>query len=167
MLPEPALTLTIPSVHDGLSLDCRIYHPASLRAISRAPPWKKHAAVLAHPYAPLGGSYDDPVIEIVGAKILEEGYLLATFNFRGAGHSAGKTSWTSRAERCDFQSVIAFLAYYMHHLDPFKNAAESTVEEAEEPSRTTLDAVIDENAIDKPERTATAGNNSRAVRLAP
>lgn len=82
MLPEPALTFTIPSVHDGLPLDCRIYHPASLRASSHSSPWKKHAAVLAHPYAPLGGSYDDPVVEIVGAKMLEEGYLLTTFNFR-------------------------------------------------------------------------------------
>ncbi|KAJ6781487.1 hypothetical protein PWT90_02691 [Aphanocladium album] len=152
MLPEPALTLTIPSVHDGLPLDCRIYHPASLRAISRAPPWKKHAAVLAHPYAPLGGSYDDPVVEIVGAKILEQGYLLATFNFRGAGHSAGKTSWTSKAERYDFQSLIAFLAYYIHHLEPFKNAIEGAVEEDERPTSAALDEVMDEKSIDQPER---------------
>ncbi len=83
MLPEPALTFTIPSVHDGLPLDCRIHHPASLQASSRAPPpWRRHAAVLAHPYAPLGGSFDDPVIETVGATMLKEGYLLSTFNFR-------------------------------------------------------------------------------------
>lgn len=82
MLPEPALTFTIPSTHDGTPLDCRIYHPPSLGASSRAPPWKRHAAVLAHPYAPLGGSFDDPVVEIVGARMLSEGYLLGTFNFR-------------------------------------------------------------------------------------
>ncbi|KAF1736936.1 hypothetical protein CRV24_002549 [Beauveria bassiana] len=123
MLPEPALTFTIPSVHDGLPLDCRIYHPASLRASVHAPPpWKRQAVVLAHPYAPLGGSFDDPVIETVGASMLKEGYLLGTFNFRGAGHSAGKTSWTSKAERADFQSLIGFLAYYIHHLDHFKRA---------------------------------------------
>ncbi|OAA73674.1 X-Pro dipeptidyl-peptidase-like domain protein [Cordyceps fumosorosea ARSEF 2679] len=131
MLPEPALTFTIPSVHDGLPLDCRIYHPASLRAEQRPSeaspsPWRRHAAVLAHPYAPLGGSFDDPVIEVAGARMLDEGYLLATFNFRGAGHSAGKTSWTSKAERADFQSVIAFLAYYVHHLDSFESAADDT-----------------------------------------
>lgn len=82
MLPEPTLTFTIPSVHDGLHLDCRIYHPASLRANPNALVWQRHGAVLAHPYAPLGGSYDDPVVEIVGETMLREGLLLATFNFR-------------------------------------------------------------------------------------
>ncbi|KAL3957995.1 hypothetical protein ACCO45_008573 [Purpureocillium lilacinum] len=37
MLPEPALSLTIPSLHDGTPLDCRVYHPASLAAGTRAP----------------------------------------------------------------------------------------------------------------------------------
>ncbi|KAM3514192.1 hypothetical protein MY11210_002183 [Beauveria gryllotalpidicola] len=136
MLPEPALTFTIPSVHDGLPLDCRIYHPASLRASVHAPPpWKRHAVVLAHPYAPLGGSFDDPVIETVGASMLKEGYLLGTFNFRGAGHSAGKTSWTSKAERSDFQSFVAFLAYYIHHLDSFKSADAVGQDDGDEPPR--------------------------------
>ncbi|KAM0742921.1 hypothetical protein ACQRIT_003098 [Beauveria bassiana] len=137
MLPEPALTFTIPSVHDGLPLDCRIYHPASLRASVHAPPpWKRQAVVLAHPYAPLGGSFDDPVIETVGASMLKEGYLLGTFNFRGAGHSAGKTSWTSKAERADFQSLIGFLAYYIHHLDHFQRAdAVAQEDNNEEPPR--------------------------------
>ncbi|OAA81803.1 hypothetical protein LEL_01348 [Akanthomyces lecanii RCEF 1005] len=145
MLPEPALTFTIPSVHDGVPLDCRIYHPPSLGASSRASPWKRHAAVLAHPYAPLGGSFDDPVVDIVGARMLSEGYLLGTFNFRGASHSAGKTSWTSRPERSDFQSVIAFLAYYIHHLQPFQGAGAAT-EEGDEPTRNLDDAASGESA---------------------
>lgn len=83
MLPEPALTFTIPSLHDGTRLDCRVYHPASLAATNpSAPPWKKHAAVLAHPYAPMGGSYDDPVLGSVAATLLGAGYLVGTFNFR-------------------------------------------------------------------------------------
>lgn len=82
MLPEPALTFTLPSVHDGLYLDCRVHHPASLHARPGAPPWRRHAAVLAHPYAPLGGSYDDPLVGILGEVMLKAGYLLATFNFR-------------------------------------------------------------------------------------
>ncbi|XWW99815.1 hypothetical protein V2A60_007827 [Cordyceps javanica] len=146
MLPEPALTFTIPSVHDGLPLDCRIYHPASLRTSSPAPPWQRRAAVLAHPYAPLGGSFDDPVVDIVGSRMLKEGFLLGTFNFRGAGHSAGKTSWTSKAERSDFQSVIAFLAYYIYHLNPFKKSAVAhAVQHGDEPPKTPDDALHGES----------------------
>lgn len=82
-LPDPALTLTIPSLHDGTTLECRLYHPASLAAANlRAPPWRRHAAVVAHPYAPMGGCYDDGVVEAVAAQLLREGFLVGTFNFR-------------------------------------------------------------------------------------
>ncbi|KAG6059323.1 hypothetical protein E4U17_006510 [Claviceps sp. LM77 group G4] len=126
MLPEPALTFTIPSLHDGTRLDCRVYHPASLAAKNpSASPWKKHAAVLAHPYAPMGGSYDDPVLGSVAATLLGAGYLVGTFNFRGAGHSAGKTSWTARPERDDYASMVGFTAHYVHFLDPFSRLVQS------------------------------------------
>ena len=82
MLPEPALTFTIPSLHDGTTLDCRIYHPLSLNPSPRSPTWQRHAAIVAHPYAPLCGSYDDPVVEAVGVQLLRKGFLVATFNFR-------------------------------------------------------------------------------------
>lgn len=83
MVPEPALSFTIPSLHDGISLDCRVYHPASLAATKvQAGPWKKHAAVVAHPYAPMGGCYDDPVLGSITARLLGAGYLVGTFNFR-------------------------------------------------------------------------------------
>ena len=120
MLPEPALAFTLPSLHDGTILDCRIYHPLSLTANPRAPAWHRHAAIIAHPYAPLGGSYDDPVVETVAALLLRRGFCVCTFNFRGAGGSAGKTSWTSRAEREDYATVVGFVVHYVHYLDPFK-----------------------------------------------
>lgn len=82
MLPEPTLTLTLPSIHDGTVLDCRIFHPYSLSPSPRAPPWQKHAAVIAHPYAPLGGCYDDPVVDVVATTLLRLGFLVGTFNFR-------------------------------------------------------------------------------------
>lgn len=82
MLPEPTLVLTLPSIHDGTTLDCRVYHPLSLTANPRAPPWLKHAAIMAHPYAPMGGSYDDPVVEAVAGQLLRNGFLVGTFNFR-------------------------------------------------------------------------------------
>ncbi|KEY73018.1 hypothetical protein S7711_04681 [Stachybotrys chartarum IBT 7711] len=132
MLPEPALTLTLPSIHDATVLDCRIYHPASLLSTTshHPPPWSRHAAVVAHPYAPMGGSYDDPIVETVAAQLLRKGYLVGTFNFRGAGASAGSTSWTGRPERGDFGSVVGFLVYYVHHLDPFADMEERQPREA-------------------------------------
>ena len=79
---EPTLSFTLPSLHDGLPIDCRVYHPLSLSPSATAPPWSKHAAVIAHPYAPLGGSYDDPVVEIIAGTLLRLGFLVGTFNFR-------------------------------------------------------------------------------------
>ncbi|EHK19342.1 uncharacterized protein TRIVIDRAFT_157245 [Trichoderma virens Gv29-8] len=121
MLPEPSFTLTIPSIHDGTALDCRVYHPASLAVGARSPqhaaaPWKRHAAVFAHPYAPMGGSFDDGMVDIVASQLLRKGYLLGTFNFRGAGRSAGRTSWTAKPERDDYISFVGFIAHYVHRL---------------------------------------------------
>jgi hypothetical protein len=81
-LPEPTLKLTLPSIHDNLTLDCRVYHPFSLTASPKAPQWQKNAAVVAHPYAPLGGSYDDPIVDVVASTLLRQGFLVCTFNFR-------------------------------------------------------------------------------------
>lgn len=111
MLPEPTLTLTLPSIHDTTPLDVRIYHPLSLSTTST-----RHAAIVAHPYAPLGGSYDDPIVEDVAGLLLRRGFIVATFNFRGAAGSAGRTSWTSKPERGDYMTVVGFLVYYIHHL---------------------------------------------------
>jgi hypothetical protein len=81
-LPEPTLTFTLPSIHDGTTLDCRVYHPFSLSISPRAPPWQKHAAIIAHPYAPLGGSWDDHTVGLIASTLLRLGYLVCTFNFR-------------------------------------------------------------------------------------
>ncbi|KAK4100410.1 hypothetical protein N658DRAFT_497407 [Parathielavia hyrcaniae] len=123
MLAKPSLTFSVPSLHDGLPIDCRVYHPLSLAAASDAPPWKKHAAIIAHPYAPLGGNYDDPVVDIVAGTLLRRGFLVATFNFRGAQGSAGKTSWTAKAERFDYMSVVGFVIHYVNFLDPFSQGS--------------------------------------------
>ncbi|KAK3346146.1 Alpha/Beta hydrolase protein [Lasiosphaeria hispida] len=123
MLPEPTLTFTLPSLHDGLTLDCRVYHPYSLAASPKSPPWQKHAAIVAHPYAPLGGCYDDPVVDIVAGTLLRLGLLVGTFNFRGAHRSAGRTSWTAKAEEADYMSVVGFMSYYVQFLDPFRPTA--------------------------------------------
>lgn len=112
MLPEPTLTFTLPSLHDGLPLDCRVFHPQSLLPAahlnsvltpsSPASPkqqnrksqrpgsvWGTHcadgyraAAIVAHPYAPLGGSFDDNIVAVVSAVLLRLGFVVCTFNFR-------------------------------------------------------------------------------------
>ena len=104
MLPEPALSFTIPSLHDGIALDCRVYHPASLVAGNlNAPPWRRDAAIMAHPYAPMGGCFDDPIVADVCARLLRAGYLIGTFNFRQVfpGYRAGLGgALTRRLQRC-------------------------------------------------------------------
>ncbi|KAJ9150283.1 GPI transamidase component PIG-S [Pleurostoma richardsiae] len=117
MLPEPSLSFTLPSLHDATTLDCRVYHPRPLITGASSAKWRKRGAVVAHPYAPLGGCYDDPVVDVVAATLVRAGFVVATFNFRGAGKSTGRTSWTSKPERNDYMTVAGFLAYYVHHLD--------------------------------------------------
>ncbi|KAI1500191.1 Alpha/Beta hydrolase protein [Biscogniauxia marginata] len=121
MLPRPNLSFTLPSIHDDTILSCRIYHPAFLNdptSLPSASPWPGHAAVVAHPYAPLGGCFDDPVVDVVASTLLQLGFVIATFNFRGSAPSGGRTSWTSKPERADYISVVGFLIHYVHYLDP-------------------------------------------------
>lgn len=44
---------------------------------------------------------------------------------RGAGGSAGRTSWTSRAEREDYATVVGFIIHYVHYLDPFHDRSDA------------------------------------------
>ena len=131
-LPSPNFVFTIPSVYDGTQLDCRIHLPRDLHA-SR---WQKQGAIVAHPYASLGGCYDDPVVSFVGGELLQSGYVVGTFNFRyyttpwgensenaanmlcfrGAGGSEGRTSWTAKPELADYVSFYGFMLYYLHSL---------------------------------------------------
>ncbi len=83
MPPEPAYSFTIPSVEDDTTLECRIYHPAGLgKTLLHHNTNSLRGAIFAHPYAPLGGSYDDPVVLPVAAMLVETGYVVGTFNFR-------------------------------------------------------------------------------------
>ena len=81
MLPRPDLSFTIPSIHDNANLECRIYHPKRSRPKLRDT-FQKCGVIFAHPYAPMGGCFDDPVVAAVGSEILEAGSVLGTFNFR-------------------------------------------------------------------------------------
>jgi anaerobic glycerol-3-phosphate dehydrogenase len=83
---EPHYSFTIPSIHDDTTLDCRIYHPdvfdEPLENAPRRSPWRKRGVVMAHPYAPMGGSYDDRIVGVVVDELLKAGYIIGTFNFR-------------------------------------------------------------------------------------
>ena len=84
MLQSPELSFIIPSIHDDTPLDCRLYHP--LRpikvAIAERSKCQNLGVILAHPYGPLGGCYDDPVVQAVAAELLACGFVVGTFNFR-------------------------------------------------------------------------------------
>jgi len=76
-LPEPSLSFTIPSIHDDTTLDCRIYIPIAYNDNTT-----RRGAIIAHPYAPLGGCFDDPVVEAAAVVVLKAGWIVCTFNFR-------------------------------------------------------------------------------------
>ncbi|PYI34741.1 alpha/beta-hydrolase [Aspergillus indologenus CBS 114.80] len=115
-LPTPTHTFTIPSLHDGLRLDCRIYHPQGQLNPGSPSCQRIRGAIVAHPYAPLGGCYDDPVVGFVAGELLRAGFVVGTFNFRGAGGSDGRTSWTGRPELADYASFYEFMLLYLHRL---------------------------------------------------
>lgn len=104
-----AQNLYIPSLYDGTLLESVLIVPTRL-----AHPRK--AAVFAHPYGPLGGTLHDPAVQHFAAALVARGFVVAIFNFRGAGHSKGRTSWTGRPEADDYASVAAWLASFARAL---------------------------------------------------
>ncbi|KAL4953620.1 Alpha/Beta hydrolase protein [Aspergillus filifer] len=115
-LPAPTHSFTIPSIYDDTQLSCRIYLPHQLRSSKTSSPWRVRGAIVAHPYASLGGNYDDPVVSFIGGELLDEGLVVATFNFRGAGDSQGRTSWTAKPELADYVSVYGIMMLYLRLL---------------------------------------------------
>ncbi|KAL5359133.1 Alpha/Beta hydrolase protein [Aspergillus floccosus] len=134
-LPAPTFAFTIPSVHDETRLDCRLYLPTGLMA---EPSFSQPicGAIVAHPYASLGGCYDDPVVSFIGGELLENGYIVGTFNFRGASDSDGRTSWTARPEVADYVSFYGLMLTYLHMLAKSRSRSDDapTSEHAESPT---------------------------------
>ncbi|KAJ5675551.1 hypothetical protein N7462_008448 [Penicillium macrosclerotiorum] len=111
----PTFSFTIPSVHDERHLECRLYVPH--KTIESTSSWATRGAIVAHPYAPLGGCFDDPIVSFIGGELLQAGYVVGTFNFRGAGNSDGRTSWTAKPELGDYVSFYGFMLHYLHALN--------------------------------------------------
>ncbi|KAK6349295.1 hypothetical protein TWF730_010045 [Orbilia blumenaviensis] len=117
---SPILTLIIPTPsHHNHTIEARVYHPTEFpQNYGLTPHTPRKAAVVAHPYAALGGTWDDPVVLSLVALLTRKGYVVATFNFCGAGNSKGKTSWTGDREREEYATVTAFLVKYVECIDP-------------------------------------------------
>ena len=131
MLPKPS-KFTIPSIHDDTELECRLYHPLkSSHGFEQA---TAKGAIIAHPYAPLGGCMDDPVVQLVGEALLQEGYVLGLFNFRGAGISKSRTSWSGRPEQADYISFVGFFLLYLLGLRGSLSTASSSASPICEPT---------------------------------
>jgi len=73
--------LFLPSTYDDTSLECRIYHPLEFLKDEIGKDINK-AAVVAHPYGPLGNGFDDLVVMSLVEVLTEAGWIVATFNFR-------------------------------------------------------------------------------------
>jgi len=86
---------------EGPSIDARIY--TSKTALAN--PSHLNLAVVAHPYGPLGGSYDDATVLLVVKTLLNANYLVGTFNFC-------HPSWTLKPELADFAAFSTFLMLY-------------------------------------------------------
>lgn len=111
-----AIPATVVSINDAVPLHCVICFQRS--AVEKASNLLR-CAVVAHPYAPLGGTSDDPVVALVADTLISKGFIVATFNFRGAGVSGGRTSWTSKPELEDYLTIVGFLSRFcaslLHH----------------------------------------------------
>jgi hypothetical protein len=97
-LPKPEYSFTLPSINDDTTLDCRLYHPKQHPESDLLHATK--AAIVAHPYAPLGGCYDDPVVASIGKVLLKAGYIVGTFNFRYFSRKQHYKKFKNQCEDC-------------------------------------------------------------------
>ncbi|KAL9038780.1 MAG: hypothetical protein Q9214_005146 [Letrouitia sp. 1 TL-2023] len=120
MALKPTYSFTIPSLCNCITLECRLYAPSRqfLAKRSSDKPWKPKGAIVAHPYAPLGGDYDNPIVLRLAHEFWSLGYIVGTFNFRGAGRSTGRTTWSSQSEVTDYSTFIGFFYYFLWELYP-------------------------------------------------
>ncbi|KAI9260526.1 Alpha/Beta hydrolase protein [Phascolomyces articulosus] len=101
----PSETIFVESCHDKTSIETRITFNGNVNGATATAP----AVILAHPYGPLGGNMRNNVIIALHNYFASKGYVTVCINFRGCGHSKGRTSWTGMPERGDYEAVIQYL----------------------------------------------------------
>ncbi|KAF9273418.1 hypothetical protein BGZ68_001526 [Mortierella alpina] len=126
------VVLYIPSKNDNSMLEVCLSLPTTVSP----QPTAYTGVVIAHPYGPLGGSYNNNVVgallqwfETYSLQTLDHSStpgdptsrtkcqtkpvslacVICAFNFRGCGKSKGRTSWFGEAERDDYQTIVDFL----------------------------------------------------------
>lgn len=81
---------------DGLSLEAELDGPAEPVAV----------LVLCHPHPRMGGTMNAPLLIALRDRLLDEGWAVLRFNFRGIGASEGESS-TGTAEVADAEGAVA------------------------------------------------------------
>ncbi|KAA8577113.1 hypothetical protein EYC84_007116 [Monilinia fructicola] len=161
MLPSPTLSFTIPSIYDSSSLECRIYHPLCLAPTSSSQllPWRKKAAIVAHPYAPLGGSYDDAVVDLVASTILERGFCCGDFQFSWCGFFQRTYFMVLYSRTKGLYLFSCFMVTYLHHLDVPSSARRPPFTQSE-PELHDLTPVPSQNVLEPAYDTIPGGPSS-------
>ncbi|OBT98600.1 hypothetical protein VE01_03642 [Pseudogymnoascus verrucosus] len=122
---------------------------------------RKKAAIIAHPYAPLGGSCDDYIVQQTAGILLKQGFVVGLFNFRGAATSKGKTSWNGKPEVCDYHSMVGFMAAFMHHLDLEPVSPTSSLTDAGTYELSTIPSQLPANPVSARPTTSSSASTNR------
>jgi alpha/beta superfamily hydrolase len=99
-LSKDEVVLRIPST-DNVTLEARLF-VSKLRR-------RETLVILAHPYGPLGGNCQNPVIHSLFTLFATLGFSTLRLNFRGAGDSTGKASYQGQGEIDDVLAVYKFM----------------------------------------------------------
>ncbi|TPX61960.1 hypothetical protein PhCBS80983_g00812 [Powellomyces hirtus] len=91
--------VTVPST-DKVELETRLYRGAGR---------KQTCVILTHPYGPLGGNFENNVVQALFDNFASQGFMTVRFNFRGAGRSTGRTSFKGAGEADDVLSICRYV----------------------------------------------------------
>ena len=82
---------------DGLSLESVVDEPDEVRAV----------LVLCHPHPQMGGTMNAPLLVALRDRLVQEGWAVVRFNFRGIGESEGDSSM-GEDEVADAEGALAW-----------------------------------------------------------
>jgi alpha/beta superfamily hydrolase len=80
-------TIKLPSSGRELILSYRISSPDAATSVTKL-------CLISHPLARLGGSKEDHVVRSLTEALVEQSYLVVTYDSRSAGGSSGSCSFT-------------------------------------------------------------------------